>query len=112
MLVLMFCEPKFFTLKNLGPVSWALQTSIVRDREDGIIKISHEQYALKYLNRGGFFENKDCGGMTSGRENHAKTTTIFFPSGREKILDDSYDRVDENLKKSFQMDIGALWWLA
>ena len=112
---LFFGIQKYVSMENLGPVSWALQTTILRDRERGVIKISQEQYALEFLNRGGFSENIICGGTTDHKmwgENHARKTPNFFPSGREKMLDDAYDRIDENLKKGFQMDIGALWWLA
>ena len=105
----------YVIIENLGPVSWALQTTIYRDRKMGIIKISQEQYALEYLARENF-SGKNVGGGTCfqkcAREIHGGKTPNFLPTGKEKINDDSYDRIDENLKKGFQMDIGALWWLA
>ena len=98
-------------MENLGPVSWALQTTVLRDRVAGIVKISQEQYTQEYLARGNFFQENI---IARGIMNHAdkKITPNFFPTGQEKAIDDSYDRVDENLKTNFQMDIGALWWLA
>ena len=36
-------------IENLGNVSWALKTSILRDRVSGILKISQEQYTQEYL---------------------------------------------------------------
>jgi len=40
-------------IENLGSVSWALKTSILRDKEEGILKISQEQYCRDYLSRAG-----------------------------------------------------------
>ena len=45
---------KFFseiTVENLGPISWALKTAILRDRERGILKISQEQFTTEYLEK-------------------------------------------------------------
>ena len=36
-------------IENLGNVSWALKTSILRDRVTGILKISQEQYTQEFL---------------------------------------------------------------
>ena len=101
----------YVQMENLGPVSWALQTTVLRDRVAGIVKISQEQYTQEYLARGNFFQENI---IARGIMNHAdkKITPNFFPTGQEKAIDDSYDRVDESLKTKFQMNIGALWWLA
>ena len=95
---------KYVEIENLGPVSWALQTTILRDRQAGIIKISQEQYTQQYLAK----EKKIFGKKSEGMI-HSKKTPYFFD---DKFLDDSFNRSDQNLKKDFQIDIGALWWLA
>ena len=38
-------------LENLGPVSWALKTSILRDRVAGVIKITQEAYINELLEK-------------------------------------------------------------
>jgi hypothetical protein len=88
-------------IENLGPVSWALKTAILRDREKGILKISQEQYTLNYLANAA---------PSKFPPTKSPPTTPNFPEN--VAFDDSLDRADETLKKQFQMDIGALWWLA
>jgi hypothetical protein len=88
-------------IENLGSVSWALKTSILRNRKEGILKISQEQYCRDYLSRVGpslFPPLKSPATNPNYPEN-------FTP-------DSSLDRLDETLKKQFQSDIGAFWWLA
>jgi hypothetical protein len=41
----------YVEVENLGPVSWALKTTILRDRNDGIIKISQEQFCREFLEK-------------------------------------------------------------
>ena len=104
----------YVQMENLGPVSWALQTTILRDRVAGVIKISQERYTQEFLNRGEFLKNGSVEARAGhdGQMIHSRKTPNFFATGKEKTLDDSYDRVNENLKNGFQVDIGALWWLA
>ena len=88
-------------IENLGSVSWALKTSILRDRKEGVLKISQEQYCRDFLSRAGA----------------SKFTPLKSPATNPNFpetfaADDSLDRCDETLKKEFQSDIGAFWWLA
>ena len=88
-------------IENLGSVSWALKTSILRDRENGVIKISQEQYCREYLSKAG---PRKFPALKS------PATNPNFPDAQ--TADDALDRLDESLKKEFQSDIGAFWWLA
>jgi hypothetical protein len=92
---------KDIPIENLGPVSRALKTSILRDREKGILKISQEQYCREFLERAGPSKFPPL---------KSPATNPNFPEDHSH--DDSLDRVDESLKKNFQQDIGAFWWLA
>jgi hypothetical protein len=95
----------YVDIENLGPVSWALKTTILRDRQAGIIKISQEQFTLEYLKKQKNFQVRETGEQSmklSGTPNFLKK----FSS------EDSFTRVDENLRKNFQSDIGTFWWLA
>src|SRR3954470_21443847 len=38
-------------LENLGPVSWALKTLILRDRKRGVIKFPQEKFKKTFLGR-------------------------------------------------------------
>ena len=38
-------------IENLGPVSWALKTLVLRDRENGILKISQEAFISELLDK-------------------------------------------------------------
>ena len=92
---------KQIPIENLGSVSWALKTSILRDRKQGVLKISQEQYCRDFLSRTGASKFPPL---------KSPATNPNFP---ENIAaDDSLDRCDETLKKEFQSDIGAFWWLA
>ena len=86
------------SVENLGPVSWALKTAVLRDREKGILKISQEQFTKEYLEKG----------------KHPVSKKVFsspnFPENLPHC--DKLDTVDENLKNDFQKDIGSFWWLA
>jgi hypothetical protein len=88
-------------IENLGPVSWALKTSILRDRENGVLKISQEQYTKDYLSKAAPSKFPPL---------KSPATNPNFPEVFQS--DDSLDRLDETLKKEFQSDIGAFWWLA
>ena len=90
-------------VENLGPVSWALKTSILRDRNAGILKISQEQYTLDFLSRSDAAASKFP--PLKSPATNPNYPEIFQP-------DDNLDRMDEKLKKEFQSDIGAFWWLA
>jgi len=82
-------------IDNLGPISWALKTHILRDRKNGIVKISQEQYTTELLKKKNI-------PMASGK--------FQSPSAENsQALDEP---VDDELKKGFQSDIGAFWWLA
>ena len=92
-------------IENLGNVSWALKTSILRDRVTGILKISQEQYTQEFLAKSLLSQDKK------------QFPTIKSPPSNPNfpenfLLDSSLDCVDESLKKQFQSDIGAFWWLA
>src|SRR4051812_41411359 len=42
---------EYVEIDNLGPVSWALNTLILRDRKNGILKISQAAYTSKILKK-------------------------------------------------------------
>lgn len=98
--------------EDLGPVSWALKTLILRDRQAGILKISQEQYTQEYLlkqNMSGVHKAKP----TISDKNHVlKKYSVPFVGNASNTVDPDLDRVDETLKRGFQSDIGAMWWLA
>ena len=81
-------------VENLGPVTWALKTNILRDRNAGILKISQETYVNELLQK---YE-------VSGESNMPTHDKLFLPDGDASL--------DVALKKKFQAQIGALWWLA
>ena len=91
-------------IENLGNVSWALKTSILRDRVSGVLKISQEQYTQGFLAKPSQTDDKKFPLIKSPASNPN------FPENFSP--DSSLDRVDETLKKQFQSDIGAFWWLA
>lgn len=86
-------------IENLGPISWALKTSILRDRKNGIIKISQEAFIENLLKKHNIELKKPQ--LIPTHEN------LFLP----QPLSEDENLVDENLKKNFQSIIGALWWL-
>jgi hypothetical protein len=89
-------------IENLGPISWALKTMILRDRASGILKISQEQYIREFLAK-----------SSKNGQFPAMKSPVTNPNFQEKFeYDEKLDGVDENLKKQFQQDIGAFWWLA
>ena len=87
----------------MGNVSWALKTSILRDRVSGVLKISQEQYTQEYL-------AKSTQGLKKFPLLKSPATNPNFPENFTP--DSSLDRLDETLKKQFQSDIGTFWWLA
>ena len=89
-------------IKNLGPVSWALKTIILRDRTNGILKISQEQFTQDY--------NSKSTADPRVASTRSPATTPNFPENYPE--DERLDRVDETLKKQYQSDIGVFWWLA
>ena len=92
-------------IENLGNVSWALKTAVLRDRATGVLKISQEQYTQEYLAKSALSkDNKQFPSIKSPASNPN------FPENYAP--DSSLDRLDETLKKQFQSDIGAFWWLA
>jgi hypothetical protein len=96
-------------VENLGPVSWALKTNILRDRVMGIIKISQEGYINDILQKycvpdDSKTVSNDSNSLTQCVPTHQGT---FIPEcGEEDKV------VDDKLKKKFQSQMGALWWLA
>ena len=92
---------KKIPIENLGSVSWALKTSILRDREKGILKISQEQYCREFLSKAGPRKFP----LLKSPASNPNFPDAYAP-------DDALDRVNETLKKEFQSDIGAFWWLA
>ena len=84
-------------IDNLGPISWALKTQIQRDRVNGIIKISQEQYAKDFLASRNIKEGAAIPAVTSGPD----------------LTMDENDVLDDDIKDyPFQSDIGSMWWLA
>ena len=90
-------------IENLGPVSWALKTLILRDRPSGILKISQEQYTQEFL-------AKASTALYQFPKLKSPATNPNFPENYAP--DQILDQVDEKFKKQFQSDIGAFWWLA
>ena len=86
-------------IENLGPVSWALKTAILRDRKSGILKISQEQFTSEFLAK------EALGPRSKSLATSPNFTENFAPCDR-------LDKVDGNLKNNFQKDIGSFWWLA
>jgi hypothetical protein len=91
---------KYVEIQNLGPISWALNTLILRDRQAGVIKISQEAYVTELLQR----HAPQLRSSTS----HQKTPGGDYTPISE---DSASDVTDESLKKNFQSQIGGLWWL-
>lgn len=90
-------------VENLGPVSWALKTLIMRDREKGVIKFSQEQFTRSFLSKAG-------SGPRTFPPLRSPATNPNFP---EKFLpEDKLDREDQSLKQQYQRDVGSFWWLA
>ena len=86
-------------IENLGPVSWALKTSILRDRKAGLVKISQEGFITDLLKKHGMEEDKNQ--MVPSSEN------LYDKS----IHSEEEKKVDVSTKRKFQSIIGALWWL-
>jgi hypothetical protein len=87
-------------IDNLGPVTWALKTAIQRDRANGILKISQEAFITELL-------AKQLSSIPTGSQLTPTFENCFLP----KNLPPTDFVVDETLKKTFQSQIGALWWL-
>ena len=85
-------------VENLGPVAWALKTNILRDRVAGILKITQEAYVNELLEKYGIDPSKN--------EWIPTHDNLFLPS-----VGETETKIDESLKKKFQAQIGALWWL-
>jgi len=83
-------------VENLGPVTWALKTNILRDRTAGVLKISQEAYVNELLQK---YE-------VTGESTNPTNDKLFLP---EAGCDTT---VNPSLKTKFQGQIGALWWLA
>ena len=87
-------------IENLGPVSWALKTAVLRDRKEGIIKISQEAFISEFLEK---------------HEVRVPQKLQLVPTHDGQFLpknfSESDQKIDETLKKRFQSIIGGLWWL-
>ena len=83
----------------MGPVSWALKTSIQRDRVNGVLKISQEQFTKAFLQAQGVSESDTSSipVVTSGPDLEMSEEDLSGP--------------EQSLAK-FQSSIGSLWWLA
>jgi hypothetical protein len=87
-------------IENLGPVSWALKTLILRDRVAGVIKISQEAFVTDLLEKNNI--------LPPAKPQQVPThENLFLPSNFEPLD----EKVDESQKRKFQSQIGALWWL-
>ena len=95
---------RYLEIENLGPVSWALKTLIQRDRENGILKISQEQFTSAFLDSQGVraSDSTPIPVVTSGPD---------FEMTEEDLKGSEADF--ENLKKlhGYQSNIGSMWWL-
>ena len=87
-------------VENLGAVSWALKTHVLRDRVAGIIKISQEAYTLALLKKRGFEP------APSGQSNVVPTFD------KDKLSSKEEDKYPLREMSDYQSDIGSLWWLA
>ncbi len=97
----------YMEVENLGPVSWALKTHILRDRVAGIIKISQEQFTRELVEKNARSVSPNVFPLKSSNFH-----PHFTPSYGKISEETEFTRVDENLKKGFQTSIGAFWWLA
>ena len=92
---------KFFKIIEIDnlPVSWALKTSIQRDRVNGVLKISQEQFTKAFLQAQGVSESDTSSipVVTSGPDLEMSEEDLSGP--------------EQSLAK-FQSSIGSLWWLA
>ena len=101
------CRDKLFAeicsrveMENLGAVSWALKTHILRDRAAGIVKISQEAYTL------GLLKKKGLEPSPSGQNSVVPTFD------REVLTKKEEDKYQLREVSEYQSDIGSLWWLA
>ena len=90
---------KSIEIENLGPVSWALKTSILRDREAGVLKISQEAFINALLKKHN---------IEAEKPQLVPSSDVLFDS---KLNNEEDNKIDESLKRNFQSIIGALWWL-
>jgi hypothetical protein len=88
-------------VENLGPISWALKTAVMRDRKKGIIKISQESFLDDLLKKNQIMPSQKPQQVPSHE-------TLFLPPDNH---DPDMEKIDEKQKKKYQSQIGALWWL-
>ena len=74
-------------IENLGPISWALKTSILRDREAGIIKISQEAFIRDLLKKHNIEAEKS--------QLVPSSDTLFDA----KLNSEEDNKIDESLKR-------------
>ena len=101
----------YVEIENLGPVSWALKTTILRNRADGVLKISQEQFCLEFLEK----KKKNFSNLLVLKSTRKKFSEFFSSpnyAAENDTADPHLDREDLGLKKEFQSCIGAFWWLA
>jgi hypothetical protein len=96
----------YVEIENLGPVSWALKTTILRNRSAGVIKISQEQFIREFLAK------KQHDGVLKSTRTKCEITPSLAGNELAIPADPTLDREDLGLKKEFQSCIGAFWWLA
>ena len=77
-------------IENLGPVSWALKTLVLRDRDNGILKISQEAFITELLAK---YEI-----IVPQKPQQVPTHENLFLPENFSVGD---DLVDENLKKLY-----------
>ena len=87
-------------IENLGTISWALKTAVQRDRTAGITKISQEAFITEILQKHGV---------------SVPPIPQLIPTYENCFLPKNFQTedyvADEALKKLYQSQIGALWWL-
>lgn len=84
-------------IENLGPVSWALKTQILRDKANGILKISQARFTADTLDK--FYPQFS--------EKDGKAAPYY-----DKQANLGEEEINESLKPVMQSQLGALWWLA
>ena len=85
---------------NLGPVSWALKTNILRDRVNGVIKISQEGYINQLLQK--YYLNDVPGTHTPGKFFNGSERYCWGSGGRD---------VEEKISRTNWITVVVDWYL-
>jgi hypothetical protein len=93
-----------FETSNLGEISWALKTSIERDRLGGVLKISQTQFVREFLEAKGLLDAK---GVETPAVDYGGDASMS-----EEDLPQTASEKAEVSKLTFREDIGSLFWIA